>query len=168
MPAIAIAIKIKKGERKMRALQMSLALTFIFLLFNQAAQASQEESQVTMTDINIGEKLVRQLWEDMKTGDTESIIKKTAQGFQSIHQDGARNREEELDLIKRLKLGEYELNNFKVTEAGPVLIVTYFVSVKETIGGKELSKEPEPRMSLFLDTADGWQWIAHANVRPLK
>jgi len=85
-----------------------------------------------------------------------------------VHDDGARNREQEIELLKGLNIGEYTLSNFEVTQNGPVIIATYFVSVEETIEGKRLSTKPAPRLSVFLKTDSGWQWTAHANLNPLK
>ena len=42
------------------------------------------------------------------------------------------------------------------------------VSVEETIEGKRLSTKPAARLTIFLKTDSGWQWIAHANLNPLK
>jgi hypothetical protein len=61
------------------------------------------------------------------------------------------------------------LSKIEITRNGPVIVATYFVSVEETIKGMRLLKEPAaPRLSVFLKTGDGWKWIAHANLRPLK
>ena len=98
----------------------------------------------------------------------EAIEKTISKGFQSVHQYGSSNRDQEIELIKGLKLGEYTLTDIKITQDGPVIVATYFVSVEETIKGKILSKEPAPRMSVFLKTDSGWKWIAHANLKPLK
>ena len=116
----------------------------------------------------MGEKLVRELWASMKKTDMKAVEKKISNGFQSVHQYGANSREEEIELIKGLKLGNYYLSNFRITRNGPVIVATYFVSVEETIKGKRLSKEPAPRMSVFLKTDTGWKWIAHANLKALK
>lgn len=148
----------------MKILKSVFVMTFAFLFLAQAVQANQKSE----TEISLGENLVRQLWVDMKTKNIESLEKKIASGFQSIHQDGARNREQELSLIKELNLGEYILSDFKITRNGAVIIVTYFVSVAETIEGKLLSKKPAPRLSIFLKTESGWQWIAHANLKSLE
>ncbi len=115
-----------------------------------------------------GEKLVRQLFSDMKAKNTAALEKWLAPGFQSVHEDGARNREEEMKLLKGLNLSDYTLSNFKVTQNGRVLIVTYDFSGEETIGGKRLSKRPAHRLSIFLKTDSGWQWLAHANLNPMK
>ena len=118
---------------------------------------------------SLGEKLVRQLWVEVKAGNVEVIEKMMAPGFQSIHEDGSRNRKEELQLIKGVNLGGYTLSNFKMSRNGPVFVVTYFVSVEETIGGKRLSAtKPAARLSAWLETDGGWKWIIHANLRSLN
>jgi hypothetical protein len=91
-----------------------------------------------------------------------------ASGFQSAHQHGAHNRDQEIALIKGVNLGEYTLSDFKVTQTGPAVIVTYLASVEETIEGKRLGSQPAARLDVFLETDRGWQWITHANLRPLK
>jgi len=119
-------------------------------------------------DPTLGEDLVRQLWRDIKTGDAATIDRWLAPGFQSAHEDGARTRQQEIDLLKKLNLGDYTLSGFRSTQDGPAIVVTYLVTVTETIDGKRLSKAPAPRLTVFLKTAKGWQWLAHANLHPLK
>ena len=98
-----------------------------------------------------------------------ALKKMMAPGFQSVHRDGARDRKEEFQLIKGLNFGKYTLTNFKVTQNGPVVIVTYFVSVEETIKGKRLpATKPAARLSAWLKTDSGWKWIIHANLRSLN
>ena len=107
-------------------------------------------NQEVATEKDLGEKLVRQLWEAMEKPDMETIEKTISKGFQSVHQYGANNREQEIELIKGLNLGEYTLSNIKITRNGPVIVATYFISVEETIKGKRLLKTPVPRLSVFL------------------
>ena len=148
----------------MKIKKVVLVLIVSFLCITQVALAEQEPLSV----LEQGEKLVRQAWSDMKSGNIEAIEKYIAQGFQSVHQDGSRTREQEIKLIKNLNMGEYTLSNFMVTQNGPVIIASYFVSVEETITGKRLSSKPTPRLSIFLYTASGWQWITHGNFKSLN
>ena len=86
-----------------------------------------------------------------------------------MHEDGARDRKGELQIIKGVNIGKYTLTNLKVTRNGPVIIVTYFVSVAETIKDKRLpDTKPAGRLSAWLKTDSGWKWIIHANLRSLK
>ena len=120
---------------------------------------------VYLAEMTLGETLVRQLWTDMKETDMKAINETISEGFQAVHQYGTNNRQQEIELISKLRLGDYTLSDIKITQNGPLIIATYFVSVNETIKGKRLSKKPAPRLSVFLKVKDGWQWIAHANLK---
>jgi len=149
----------------MKKLKWAFMFTLAFLAVNKGGMITAEPAG----ERSLGEKLVRQLWADMKAGNAEELEKMTAQGFQSIHEDGSRSRTEELQLIKGAKFGGYTLSNLKVTQNGPVITVTYFVSVEETIKGKRLSAtKPAARLSAWLKTDSGWKWIIHANLRSLN
>jgi hypothetical protein len=148
----------------MNLLKCALIVTLTIALTALTALAG--ENVVGGTDV--GENLLHQLWANMEKPDIEMLQKTTAKGFQSVHQYGANTREQEIELIKGLKLGKYTLSNVKITRDGPVIVATYLVSVEETIKGKRLVKKPAPRLSVFLETDSGWKWIAHANLRALK
>ena len=148
----------------MNLFKLALIITLTFVCTTMTALANQEVA----TEKDLGEKLLRQLWGAMEKPDMETIEKTISKGFQSVHQYGANNREQEIELIKGLNLGEYSLSNIKITRNGPVIVATYFISVEETIKGKRLLKTPAPRLSVFLKTDSGWEWMAHANLKPLK
>ncbi|SRR6266478_2202493 len=114
-----------------------------------------------------GEKMERQMWADFKAKDWKAVESKIADGFQSVHPDGARDRAGEISLIEKLNLGEIALSNFKSTTNGNNIVVTYMIAVQETIDGKQLSRKPAPRLSVWLKGASGWQWICHANLNPI-
>ena len=109
----------------------------------------------------------RQIWADMKAKNLAAVEAKLAPGFQSVHPDGARDRAREIALIKGLNIGPYTLKDFKVTKSGDLLIVTYSITVAETVDGKKLPARPAMRQSVWVKNPAGWQWIAHANLNPL-
>ena len=115
-----------------------------------------------------GEKIVRELWKNMKSGNITEIEDMLDKGFQSVHQDGSRGYDEEIELIKGLNMSEYTLNDFKVTKTGPVIIVTYFVTVQETIDNLRLEERRSSRLSAFIKRGKGYKWFAHANLNPIK
>jgi len=129
----------------------ALKLTVMMILIFAFATLTVLTNQAVATERVVGEKLLHQLWTDMEQVDMEGIEKTIAKGFQSVHQYGANNSEQELNVIKGLKLGKYTLSNIKITQNGPVIVVTYFVSVAETIEGKRLSRKLAPRLSVFKD-----------------
>lgn len=121
-----------------------------------------------VADPTLGEKLERDMWADIERQNWGAMEGRIAEGFQSVHQDGARGKAEEMRLLRNLHLGEYTLSDFKVTRTGPVMVVTYFVSVEEQIKGKVLPTQPAARQSVWLQTDQGWQWVSHANLNPMK
>jgi hypothetical protein len=115
-----------------------------------------------------GEKLERKMWTMILLKNMAAVESMIAPGFQSVHQDGARNRDEEIALLKGLDPVKVQFSEFKVTEQGDTIIVTYGVSVTETIAGETLANpDPAPRQSVWIKTPSGWQWIAHANLNPM-
>src|SRR5881394_3118631 len=114
-----------------------------------------------------GEKMERQMWADFKAKDSKTVESRIAEGFQSIHPDGPRDRAGEIALIENLKLGEFTLSNFKSTVNGDNIVVTYMIAVQETIDQKRLPGKPAPRLSVWKKGTHGWQWICHANLNPI-
>ncbi|MFH1936177.1 MAG: nuclear transport factor 2 family protein [Bacteroidota bacterium] len=120
-------------------------------------------------ETSTGESLVYQLWDAFRNRDLEAIKNNMAPGFQSVHDFGAYNMDEELELLRGLTISDYEISNMKITGNDEDLIIaTYIVSVSETIEGMRLSKEPAPRMTIFVKDDGVWKWIAHANLKPMK
>ena len=144
-------------------------LFFILVMFIFSFNLFAFSETVEDIDIDsIGKELVLQLWADMKANNWMELQKQIAPGYQSIHQDGARDNNAEIELIKGLNLSEYTLSNFKVTMEGPVIIVTYQVNVEETIAGNRIQKRTSMRLSAWLKSGESWKWIIHANLNPLK
>jgi len=114
-----------------------------------------------------GGELVRNLWSDFEKSDRQIFEDWLAAGFQSVHQDGARDREAEIKLLMGLNLGEYTLDNFVTTQNENMAVVTYTVAATETIDGKVLPKSPAVRLSVFRYDGNTWKWIAHANLNPM-
>src|SRR5213080_2474039 len=102
---------------------------------------------------NDGEKMEKQMWEDIKAKNWKAVESKIADGFQSVHPDGARDRAAEISLIKNLNVDD--------------IVVTYMISAQETIDLERLPTKPAPRLSVWKKGASGWQWICHANLTPI-
>ena len=146
----------------MKVLRFVLVLGLAFMFTGQIIKAQG------LTDVQLGENLLSQVWNAVKENDSESLNELLAPGFQSVHADGARNRAEQLKLLKGLDIDDYTLSDINITRNGNVIVATYFVSVEETIDGRRLSKVPAPRLSVFLKSKGSWKWLAHANLKPIK
>jgi len=116
---------------------------------------------------NDGEKMEKQMWEDIKAKNWKALESKIAEGFQSVHPDGARDRAGELSLIKNLNVGQVAFNDFRSTVNGENIVVTYTISAQETIDLERLPTKPTARLSVWKKGASGWQWICHANLTPI-
>lgn len=112
-----------------------------------------------------GEKLLNHLWNDMKEGNVEKIKKYTSEDFQSVHFDGARDREQELVLIANLHMQAYSLTNVKITKERNLLIISYYAEVQTSINKTPyLEFSPTPRLTIFEKINGKWKWVAHANL----
>ena len=84
-------------------------------------------------------------------------------GFQAVHKNGLRDRNQEIEFLEGLYIQKYTLNDLKVTRNGPVILVSYRISAEGRLEGKPVSIKSARRLSVFLKTDSGWLWIAHAN-----
>ena len=143
--------------------------TFLIAGFAISCQEkSNSNALVEPTEAN-AIQLEKQMWKAMANGNMQWVSNHIADNFQSIHSDGARNRSQELELIRGLDLGKYTLSNFQVTEDKYGMVVTYNVSVTEQIAGERTDTKPAPRMSVWdWQPADStWKWETHANLKAL-
>ncbi len=141
--------------------KLLLVLACICLVFCMALPAAAEDDQA------LGKLLAHNFFALIAAKDWPVMEKHLAPCFQSVHSDGGRDRAQEMALLKKIKLGEYKLADFKTTRRGDILVVTYTVSVAETIAGKRTNKVPAPRLSVFSHNKTTWQLLAHANLKPL-
>src|SRR5215467_5410099 len=91
----------------------SSCLLSVALVLLASAVCLRAQETPTPAGASEGEKMERQMWADFKAKEWKAVESKIAEGFQSIHPDGARDRAGEITLIKSLNLGEFTLNNFK-------------------------------------------------------
>jgi len=138
---------------------------FVFVLLGFACFAPSIQAE---DNAALGKSLVEKFWVTVKSGDVKAIENWYAKGYRSVHEDGGRSRAESIKLLKNLNLGEYALRDIEISRNGPVIVATYFVKTTETLVGKRLPMRNAARMSVFLNTVDGWRLIAHANFNPLK
>lgn len=89
-----------------------------------------------------------------------------AKQFISLHTDArARNKTEELTLIRHLNMRLPTITNFQAIRNNNVIIATYRVAVAEYINGKLYSTQPMPRMTILQRNKKGrWLILAHVNL----
>src|SRR2546428_13230097 len=141
---------------------LSLALSLLASAFCLRADETP-----TAAGASEGEKMERQMWADFKAKDWKAVERRIAEGFQSIHPDGARDQAGEISLIENLKLGEFTLSNFKTNINGDNIVVTYKIAEHVTIDQIHLPTRHAPRLSVWKKGKHAWQWICHANLHPI-
>jgi hypothetical protein len=130
-----------------------------------AWSAMPQRKQAT---VPLGESLERSMWKAMAGRDLQAVESMLAPGFLSIHEDGTRDRSQEISLIANLDLGDYTLTEFRETREGASIVVCYFVETAETLDGERIPKRKSARSSVWVMTPNGWQWVHHANLNPMQ
>ena len=138
-----------------------LAVVFCFILSVVCLRA---EETPAAPGASAGEKLERQMSADIKAKNWNAVESRIADGFQSVHPDGPRDRAGEIALLKKMNMGDFTLSNFKSTVVGDNIVVTFTMTVAQTIDGKQLPPKPAYRLSVWKKGASGCQWISHANL----
>ena len=83
---------------------------------------------------------------------------------QFVGMSGACDRASAMSLMKEMNLGPVKFKDFKVTQAGDNLIISFWLAALEFHEGKELSPEYSPRLSVWKKTSNQWQCIAYADL----
>lgn len=83
---------------------------------------------------------------------------------QFVGMNGACDRASAMSLMKEMNLGPVKFKDFKVTQAGDNLIVSFWLAALEFQDGKELSPDYSPRLSVWKNVSNQWQCIAYADL----
>src|SRR5476651_2361320 len=122
-------------QRALFVATISLALFAVALVFPLRASNPEASAPADMSaDGALGQQQVEKLWAAFAKPDLAALDRFVAPGFQSLHEDGARDWAQERLLVADLKLTPYILFGYKVSRHGDVLVVTYQCKVGETIG----------------------------------
>jgi len=113
-----------------------------------------------------GETLERQRWEYIKNHNWKELDNLTAPYYQASFFDGARNKKQFMNLVKSGDISDYTLSDFIVTEGPNVAVVTYDITLSETIEGRRLNSKAS-RLSVWQNDNGKWQIIAHAILIPV-
>lgn len=130
-----------------------------------AAAPAAEQAALPPAD---GQQLEQQMWADMVARNWSAVEARMADHFQSVHTDGARDKAGEMALIRGLDIAQPpELTDWKVTQNGDALIVTYAITTQETINGKVIDNRKAMRLSVWQRIGSDWKWISHVNLAPV-
>jgi hypothetical protein len=107
------------------------------------------------------ERLSVQLIQDKNWKALEKML---APGCQFVNSQGACDKESAMRLMKEMHLGPVRFKDFRVTEAGDNLIISFWIAALEYRDSNELSPEYSPRLSVWKRIDSQWQCIAYADL----
>jgi len=107
------------------------------------------------------ERLSVKLIQDKNWGALEKMLDPACQ---FVGMNGACDRASAMSLMKEMNLGPVKFKDFKVTQAGDNLIVSFWLAALEFQDGQELSPEYSPRLSVWKKVSNQWQCIAYADL----
>ena len=107
------------------------------------------------------ERLSVKLIQDKNWGALEKMLDPACQ---FVGTNGACDRASAMSLMKEMNLGPVKFKDFKVTQAGDNLIVSFWLAALEFQDGQELSPDYSPRLSVWKNVSNQWQCIAYADL----
>jgi hypothetical protein len=115
-----------------------------------------------------GKVLVQRFFTLLHDGNTKGLSALLTPGFQAVRANGGVQNKASY-LANPPKVGSFTIAKLKGTRSGSiVLVVSYQVTVTETIGGSEQPTGPSPRLSVFQWQKGAWHLAAHANFGAIK
>ncbi len=83
---------------------------------------------------------------------------------QFVGMNGACDRQSAMTLMKTMNLGPVKFKDFKVTQSGDNLVVSFWLAALEYQDGKELSADYSPRLSIWKMVGSQYLCIAYADL----
>lgn len=114
-----------------------------------------------------GKVMVQRFFTLLRSGDTEGLNALLTPGFQAVRANGGVQGKASY-LATPPQVDRFSISNLKGTRSGNVLVVSYRVTVTETIGGRDQPVGPAPRLSVFQWQNGGWHLAAHANFGAIE
>ncbi len=123
----------------------------------------------TTTDTTKAQTLIESWFAAMKAQQTDKAASFLAPQFVSIHTDGVvRNKEQEIQLMKTLNIGNYKLTDFTFSQSTNIITVTYKDQTSETIDMNAVGTKPAGRMAVLQKQGADWLIVAYANLDTIK
>jgi N-acetylglucosamine-6-phosphate deacetylase len=119
----------------------------------------------TNVDNQAAQSLIENWFLAMKNQQFDQAGNYLAPQFISIHTDGlVRDRNQEITLIKNLKMKNYTLGNFNFSPSGDAIVVTFTDHGAEQIDNKMINTQKAGRMAVLQKQSDKWMILAYANM----
>jgi|GEM_PF-3042905 len=136
------------------------SLAFVFLSFCSPAWADTPHD-----NFNAAQSVIENWFSAIKNHQLEQAASFLAPQFVSIRTDGiVRNKAEEIKLIKNLTMESYQLSDFKFSQSGNIIIVTYKDIGSALIDKTPTGRQAAGRMAVLQKQNGKWVILAYANL----
>ena len=116
-------------------------------------------------DTTAAQTVIENWFAAMKDQQIDKASNLLAPQFTSIHTDGiVRDKNQELDLIKKLQMKAYHLSDFKFSQSDNVIVVTFKDKGIEKIDKKSIGEKTAGRMAVLEKKGNDWVVLAYANL----
>lgn len=148
-----------------RLVYVAATVSAVALLFAGGGGAGSSDRSVDPT--TQGKALVQRFFTLLEKSDVHGLNALLTPSFQVVRANGGvQNKASYLANPPEVK--HFTIEKLKATKSGGVLIVSYQVTVTETIAGNEQPIGPSPRLSIFQWQSNAWRLAAHANFGAIK
>lgn len=101
----------------------------------------------------VAKRLVTKMWKLAETNDTAGLEKFINNAFQAQDADQPRwTKQQFIAVLGKEVLSDFTLSNIRATQAGDTIVVTYTATASQSVNGVELSGDPKPRMTVFVQS----------------
>jgi hypothetical protein len=143
-------------RRRLTLTALLAAITAMTLVFSglTAAHAVAASSQNQHSDRQVATALVNKMWTLAQNNDESGLQTFINKAFQAQDADQPRwNKKQFIDvLVNGEELSSYTLSGLRATRSGNTIVVTYTAAASQVVDGKQLSGDPKPRMTAFIQS----------------
>lgn len=136
-----------------------VCVSFVMVSFSLSVWATGDH------DYQTAQATIQNWFAAMKDDQLDKAASFLSPQFVSIHTDRiVRDKQQEMNLIKKLQMKQYLLSNFKFSRSGDAIVVTYFDQGAEKIDNEPIAPKAAGRMAVLQKKGDKWLILAYANL----
>ena len=126
----------------------------------------EEKQPATWKSATGAEALERLVWDEVKAKNYPEIERHVAATFISVGPPGFLDRAAFMEHLRSFEIEDYTIGNLESRPNGGDVMVTYDITVKGKLGGRELPPVPFHMLTIWQQVKGGWMMVGHATVPP--
>ena len=128
----------------------------------------EEKQPATWKSATGAEALEKLLWDEAKAKNWAEIERHVGATFVAVGPQGFVDRAGFMEHMKSFEIEDFSLGNVDSKPNGSDVMVTYDITVKGKLGGRELPPVPFHMLSIWQQVKGGWILVGHATVPPSR